>query len=146
MHPLGANITHWTSESTRRWFLECDALNHVGRRRAIVRDYFEGYVLRLTERHYFEKDEDEAVTWIYICSSCLVEELSHRLAIAEEKSKMKRATIICTPGYANWLRKFSEPRHPRLPQAWAFKEERLTPIAVKVTFDFRGALPPYRGE
>lgn len=65
-------VTHWSSEPTRRWFSECDALEHNGRRRALVRDYFEGYDL-------ITKDAG----WIYICSQCMVEELSDRLDTAE---------------------------------------------------------------
>lgn len=72
--PSAEGITAWTSASSRRWFAECDALNHVGRRRTLVNNYFEGYDL-----------EHVNAGWIYICSSCLVEELGDRLAKKERR-------------------------------------------------------------
>ena len=70
-HTVG--IVHsWTTASQRRWFSNCDARDHVGQRRQLVADYFEGYLTQ--ERG-----------WMYICSTCMVEELSDRLATAEGK-------------------------------------------------------------
>lgn len=62
---------------------------------------------------------------------------------------MSRATILCTPGYANWLKKFGEPRDPRSAHAWAFKQTTLTtgieiPRVIKFTFEYVGHLPLWR--
>ena len=65
-------VTHWTSQRTRRWFANCDARDHQGRRRSFVADYFEGYDLSTAGNG-----------WIYICATCMVEELSERLDTVE---------------------------------------------------------------
>ncbi len=63
-------VTHWSSRAIRRWFAKCDSLDHEGHRRNLVRDYFEGYDLSSPEL---------LPNWMYICATCLVEELSDRL-------------------------------------------------------------------
>lgn len=70
--PSTMTVTHWSSTADRRWFAECDALDHEGRRRALVHDYFEGYDLI-----------HDDVGWIYICAQCMVGELSDRLDTME---------------------------------------------------------------
>jgi hypothetical protein len=85
-------ITHWTRERTRRWFSNCDARDHKGRRRTFVADYFEGYdlsTLDLLTKPFAETSRAVDMWsasgngWIYICAVCLVEELGDRLDTAE---------------------------------------------------------------
>ncbi len=68
-------IIGWTIEPTRRWFAKCDTRDHKGRRRQIAADYFEGYL-----------DHDGPFLshgWMWVCSGCLMEDISDRLETAE---------------------------------------------------------------
>lgn len=62
------DVTSWTASATRRWFGWCSMCQT----RRLVADYFEGYLL-------------DGHGWLWVCASCLVEELSTR--IAEEEGK-----------------------------------------------------------
>lgn len=61
---LAAELHSWTVAASRRWFARCD----ICRIRRLVADYFEGYL-----RH------NGRSVWLWVCSSCLMNEISDRL-------------------------------------------------------------------
>ena len=58
---LITEIHSWTVKASRRWFARCDLCSA----RRLVADYFEGY---LPDGH----------GWLWVCSGCLVDEISER--------------------------------------------------------------------
>ncbi len=65
---LISEIHSWTTTADRRWFDGCDICGV----RRLVADYFEGY---LPDNH----------GWLWMCSGCLLDEISDRLATAEHE-------------------------------------------------------------
>lgn len=69
---LASEIPSWTATADRRWFARCGLC----RVRRLVADYFEGY---LRHQHHGKS------VWLWVCSGCLMSEISDRLAAAVER-------------------------------------------------------------
>lgn len=63
-----AELVLWSIEPTRRWFAWCNPCQT----RRLVADYFEGY---LPKSH----------GWFWVCSGCVLTEISNRLDDSKKK-------------------------------------------------------------